>query len=149
MDKGVLIIGGGVAGIQAALDLAEARVPVTLVERSPSLGGRMAQLDKTLPTNDCSICILSPNLVAAARHPNIKILTHSEVTQVEGEAGDFRVTVRRHPRYVDEEKCVGCGECAKVCPVTLPNVFDMGLGSRKAIYSPFPQASPNTYIIDR
>jgi heterodisulfide reductase subunit A len=147
--SGVVVIGGGIAGVQASLDLADAGIRVYLVERSPSLGGKMAQLDKTFPTNDCSMCILSPRLVAAARHPNITLFTLSEVTKTTGEQGKFTVTVVRHPRYVDEKKCVGCGECAKVCPQAAPNEFDLGLGTRHAIYTPFPQAVPVSYLIDR
>ena len=112
----VLVIGGGIAGIQASLDLAEAGIKTFLVERSPSLGGRMAQLDKTFPTDDCSSCILSPKMVELARNPLIEVITLSEVEKVEGEAGKFSVNVIRHPRYVDEEKCTGCGVCAQKCP---------------------------------
>jgi heterodisulfide reductase subunit A-like polyferredoxin len=147
--KGVVVIGGGIAGIQSALDLADSGVKVYLVERSPSLGGRMAQLDKTFPTNDCAMCILSPKLVRASRHPNIDLLTLSEVKKVEGEAGDFKVTVYRHPRFVYEDKCVGCGACAEKCPAKTPNEFDQSMAYRKAIYVPFPQATPMKYTVDQ
>jgi heterodisulfide reductase subunit A-like polyferredoxin len=149
MVKGILIIGGGIAGVQAALDLADAGIKVFLVERSSSIGGHMAQLDKTFPTNDCAMCILSPKLVAVARHPNIELLTNSEVKKVEGEKGDFKIKVIKNPRFVDEEKCVGCGDCASKCPVKIPNEFDEGLGNRKAIFIPFPQAVPLKYKIDK
>ncbi len=147
--SGALVIGGGIAGIQASLDLANSGIKVYLVERSPALGGRMAQLDKTFPTNDCAMCILSPKLVEVARHPNIELCTMSEVVNVEGEQGDFLITILKHPRYVDESKCVGCGACAEKCPVKVPNEFDKELSIRKAIYSPFPQAVPLNYTIDR
>lgn len=149
MKKGVVVIGGGIAGIQAALDLADSGVKVYLVERSPSVGGRMAQLDKTFPTNDCAMCILSPKLVGAARHPNIELLTLSEVKKVSGGAGDYKVTVTRLPRYVDESKCVGCGDCANACTVQVDNEFDQGMSKRKAIYIPFPQAVPLKYTVHK
>ncbi|HDN78902.1 MAG TPA: FAD-binding protein, partial [Chloroflexi bacterium] len=144
-----LIIGAGIAGIQAALDIADAGFPVYLVEREPSIGGHMAQLDKTFPTLDCSSCILTPKMVDVARNPNITLLTLSEVVSVEGEAGDFRVRIRRKPRYVDETKCTACGDCAKECPVIVPNEFDLEVGMRHATYIPFPQAVPNKYVIDK
>jgi heterodisulfide reductase subunit A len=147
--KSVLIVGGGIAGIQAALDLADADFKVYLVEKTPSIGGKMAQLDKTFPTLDCSACILTPKMADAGNHPNIELLTCAEVESLNGYVGNYEVTVLKKPRYVDEEKCVGCGECEKVCPVTVPNEFDVGLKARKAIYRPFPQAIPNTYIIDK
>ena len=147
-QKGALIIGGGISGIQAALDLAQSGIVTYLVERTPSIGGRMAQLDKTFPTNDCAMCILSPKLVTVARHPNIRLLTNSEVTTVSGDAGNFKVTIKKHPRYVDEKKCVGCGECAIKCPSKVPSEFDLALTNRKAIYVPFPQAVPLVYSID-
>jgi NADH:ubiquinone oxidoreductase subunit E len=112
-----LVVGGGIGGIQAALDLADSGFKVYLLEKSPSIGGIMAQLDKTFPTNDCSMCILAPKLVSVARHPNITVITNGEVEQLSGEAGDFVVTVRKEPRYVDEEKCTGCGLCMQNCPV--------------------------------
>jgi heterodisulfide reductase subunit A len=146
--KGILVIGGGVAGIQAALDLTRAGAQVYLVEKTPSVGGRMAQLDKTLPTNDCSICILSPLLVEALRNPNIRLMTYSEVVGLEGTPGSYRAKVLRKARYVDENVCVGCGVCSKPCPVSVPNEFDMGLGDRKAIYVPFQQAAPLVYTVD-
>jgi len=143
-----LVIGGGIAGVQAALDLANAGARVHLVERSPALGGRMAQLDKTFPTNDCSTCIESPKLAEASRHPNIRVHTTSEVLSVQGAAGDFTVRIRRNPRYVTDA-CTACDDCSKACPVVVPNEFDAGLRVRKAIYTPFPQAVPSTYLIDR
>ncbi|MCK5038730.1 MAG: FAD-dependent oxidoreductase, partial [Thermoplasmata archaeon] len=147
--KGVMVIGGGIGGIQSALDLADSGVKVYLVEKGPSVGGRMAQLDKTFPTNDCSMCILSPKLVAAARHSNIELLTMSEVKKLEGDPGNFKATIITHPRYIDITKCVGCGECAEVCPIDMPNEFDVGTASRSATYIPFPQATPLKYSITR
>ena len=143
-----LVIGGGVAGIQAALDLADTGYHVYLVEREPSIGGRMAQLDKTFPTMDCSICILAPKMADAGRHPNIELLTNSEVQEVKGYIGNFKAKVLKKPRYVTDE-CTACGDCAPVCSVTVPNEFDVGLATRHGIYIPFPQAVPSTYIVDR
>ena len=144
----VLIIGGGIAGVQASLDLADSGYKVYLLDRSTSIGGVMAQLDKTFPTNDCSMCILSPKLVEAGRHPNIELLMNSELKDVAGEAGHFQVTILTHPRYVIAERCTGCGQCAAKCPTKVPNEFDCGLTNRKAIYVPFPQAVPLIYAID-
>jgi heterodisulfide reductase subunit A len=144
----VLVIGGGIAGIQAALDLADMGIRVHLVERLPSIGGRMAQLDKTFPTNDCSTCILSPKMNDCARHSNITLHTYAEVTALDGEASDFAATILKHPRYVDETKCTGCGECVLKCPAKVPDAFDMRLRERKAIYLYFPQAIPQVMTID-
>ncbi len=145
----VLVVGGGIGGIQSSLDLAESGFKVYLVERNLSIGGTMAQLDKTFPTNDCAMCILSPKLVDAGRHRNIQILPLSTVESVEGEAGNFRVTVRKKPRYVDIEKCTRCGDCTKVCPVELPNEYEQGLVQRRAIYPLFAQSMPSAYGIDK
>jgi len=142
-----LVIGGGVAGIQAALDLADTGYKVYLVEKEPSIGGMMARIDKTFPTMDCSICILAPKMSDVGHHPNIELLTNSEVVDVRGYIGNFRVKVLKKPRYVKED-CSACGECSKVCVVTAPNEFDAGLALRHAIYTPFAQAVPSTYIID-
>jgi len=147
--KNVLVVGGGIAGIQAALDLAEMGIRVHLVEKAPTIGGRMAQLDKTFPTNDCSTCILSPKMVDCARHPNITIHTLAELQAVRGEAGDFTARVLEKARYVDEHACTACGDCAKVCPVVRPDEFQMGLSTRRAIYIPFAQAIPQAYIRNR
>ena len=144
-----LIMGGGIAGIQAALNIAEAGYHVYLVERDASIGGRMAQLDKTFPTLDCSACILTPKMVTVGRHPNISLLSYSEVVDVSGYVGNFKVKVRKKPRYVDLTKCTGCNECTKVCPVEVPSEFDMGLGNRKAVYRPFAQAVPSAFVIDK
>jgi heterodisulfide reductase subunit A2 len=144
----VLVVGGGIAGVQTSLDLAESGFKVYLVERKPSIGGVMAQLDKTFPTNDCSMCILSPKLVEAARHPMISMLTLSEVMAVEGEAGNFTVTLKKHPRYVREDRCVGCGLCAEKCPSKVSSEYEVGMSQRKAIYVPYAQAVPMKYAID-
>ena len=146
--KRALVIGGGIAGIQASLDLAEQGFKVYLVEKTPSIGGVMAQLDKTFPTMDCSACILTPKMVDVSRHPNIELLTYSEVKEVDGYIGNFRVKVEKKPRFVKEDVCTGCGQCADACPVEVPNEFDLGLGTRKAVYVPFPQAVPLIYTID-
>ena len=144
----VLVLGGGVAGIQASLDLADSGFKVYLLDESTSIGGTMAQLDKTFPTNDCSMCILAPKLVTAGRHPNIQLITHSELKEVKGEVGHFEVTILKRPRFVNLEKCNGCGVCAQNCPTEVPNEFDVNMGIRKAIYIPFPQAVPLKYTID-
>ena len=144
----VVVIGAGIAGIQAALDIADHGIHVHLIEREPSIGGHMAQLDKTFPTNDCSMCILSPKMVDVERHPRITIHTCAEVEKIEGDVGHFIVTVKKHPRYVDESACNGCGDCVLICPVEVYNRFDAGLGVRKAIYKPHPQAVPDIVIKD-
>jgi heterodisulfide reductase subunit A len=148
MNQSVLIIGAGIAGIQASIDLAEMGLKVYLVERSPSIGGRMAQLDKTFPTNDCAICILAPKMIECSSHENVNLLTYSEVVKVEGRAGDFRVSVRKKPRYVNPDRCTGCGECVEKCPRRVPDEFNVNLNRRRAIYIPFPQAVPRVMTID-
>ncbi|HED23709.1 MAG TPA: CoB--CoM heterodisulfide reductase iron-sulfur subunit A family protein [Firmicutes bacterium] len=149
VEKRALVIGGGIAGIQAALDIAEAGFTVDIVEREPSIGGRMAQLEKTFPTLDCSACILTPKMVEVAQHPNINLLTYSEVEEVSGYVGQFDVTIRKKARSVDAVKCTGCGICYEKCPKKTPAEFEMGRSTRKAIYVPFPQAVPNVPVIDR
>jgi heterodisulfide reductase subunit A len=144
-----MVVGGGIAGIQAALTIAEAGYKVYLVEKETSIGGRMAQLDKTFPTLDCSACILTPKMVQVARHPNITLLTNSEVAEVSGYVGNFQVTVKQQPRYVDIVKCSGCGECMAVCPVSVPHEFDQRLSQRKAIHRLFAQAVPAAYAVDK
>ncbi len=145
----VMVVGGGIAGMQASLDLAEAGYKVYLVERKSAIGGHMAQLDKTFPTNDCAMCTISPKLVETGRHLNIEILTDSEVTDFEGLAGNFTVSVRTSPRYIDVDKCTGCGECAEVCPVVIPGRFDEGLTDQRAAHKLYPQAIPNAYAIEK
>lgn len=144
-----LVIGAGIAGMQAALEIGDKGFKIHLVEKDPSIGGHMAQLDKTFPTLDCSACIITPKMVDTVNHPNIHLLTYSEVVHIEGKAGHFKVIIRKKPRYVDMAKCTACADCVGQCPVCLPNEFDMGLGRRKAIYIPFPQAVPLKYTIDR
>ena len=148
VTRRALVVGGGIAGIQAALDIANAGFEVLLVEKSPSIGGHMAQLSETFPTLDCSQCILTPKMVEVSRHPKIRLLTYSEVVEVSGFVGNYRVRIRKKPTYVNPEKCNLCGECAKVCPVRVPNEFDRSLSTRAAIYIPFPQAIPSTYTLD-
>jgi len=145
----VLVVGGGVAGIQSALDLADSGFKVYLVDNSPSIGGVMARLDKTFPTNDCAMCILAPKLVATGRHPNVTLITNAEVTGLSGEAGNFEVKVRKRSRYINEEKCNGCGLCAQKCPVEAIDMFNEGFSNRSAIYVEYPQAVPLKFIIDR
>ena len=147
ITRKALVIGGGVAGIQAALDLADTGYNVYLVEKEPSIGGMMARIDKTFPTMDCSICILAPKMSDVGHHPNIELLTNSEVTEVKGYIGNFHVKVLKKPRYVTKD-CSACGECVKDCPIVVPNEFDVGLAIRHGIYTPFAQAVPSTYIID-
>ncbi|MEM2880176.1 MAG: CoB-CoM heterodisulfide reductase HdrA2 [Candidatus Bathyarchaeia archaeon] len=144
-----LVIGGGIAGMNAALDLAEMGFKVYLLEKSESIGGHMAQLDKTFPTLDCSICIEGPKMVDVGRHPNIEIISYADLLSVSGFIGNFKVRIRKNPRYVIAENCTGCGECKDVCPIEYPNEWDMGLGTRKAISVPFDQAVPLVYTINR
>ena len=149
INPNTLIVGGGIAGITAALELADGGNHVYLVERQPSIGGHMAQLDKTFPTLDCSACILTPKMVDVDHHPNITLLTWSEVEKLDGYVGNFEVTVRKKARYVIEEHCTGCGICIEKCPFNVvDNEFEAGLGERKVIYRPFPQAVPKYPVID-
>ena len=150
INPNTLIVGGGIAGITAALELANAGHHIYMVEREPSIGGHMAQLDKTFPTLDCAACILTPRMVDIGQHPNITLLSYSEVEAVEGYVGNFTVTVRKKAGYINEELCTGCGICEEKCPKKVTDDgFDAGLGSRKAVYRPFPQAVPKYPVIDR
>ncbi|MDK2986082.1 MAG: heterodisulfide reductase subunit [Clostridia bacterium] len=150
VNKATLVVGGGIAGIQAALQIANAGYPVYLVEKKPSIGGHMAQFDKTFPTLDCAACILTPKMVDVDRNQNIKLFTCSEVVEVDGYVGNFKVKVRKKPRYVDEEACTGCGDCESACVMKnrIPSEFEVGLGKRSAIYIPFPQAVPLKAAVD-
>ena len=148
VDPDTLVIGGGVAGIQAALEIAGAGKRVFLVERSGTIGGKMAMFDKTFPTLDCAACILTPKMVAVGQDRNITLLTYSEVTGVSGSPGAYKVKVLKHARRVDEEACVACNACSEVCPTSVPSEFDAGISTRKAIYIPFPQAVPNSFLVD-
>jgi len=149
VTESVLIIGGGIAGINSALELADKGYQVYLAERNPSIGGHMSQLSKTFPTFDCSACILTPRMVSVAQHPNIKILTNAEPTSIKGSAGNYEVNVRIKPRYVDATKCIACGECTLKCPIKKPSSFEENLLEEKAIYRPFKQAIPNASVIDK
>ena len=149
VNPNTLVLGGGIAGIQAALQIANSRHKVYLVEREPSIGGHMVQLDKTFPTLDCSACILTPKMSEVGGHPYIELLSYSEVEEVSGYVGNFKVKIRKKARYVDENKCTGCGVCQEKCPWKVTSEFEMGLGQRKVIYTPFPQAVPNVPVIDR
>ncbi len=149
VNPNTLVVGGGIAGIQAALEIAGSKHKVYLVEKEPSIGGHMSQLDKTFPTLDCSACILTPKMSDVGSHPYIELMTFSEVVEVSGYVGNFKAKIRKKARYVDVDKCTGCSECEKVCPVEVPSEFDLGLSQRKAIYRPFPQAVPNAFTIDK
>jgi heterodisulfide reductase subunit A len=148
IEKRTLVIGAGIAGISAALDLANAGFKVYMVEKEPTIGGHMAQWDKTFPTLDCSSCILTPRMAEVESHPNIELLTMAEVEKVDGYVGNFQVTVKQQPRYVIEDKCTSCGDCSDICPVDIPSEFDASLAYRKAIYIPFAQAVPSVYLLD-
>ncbi|MHC4545559.1 MAG: FAD-dependent oxidoreductase, partial [Planctomycetota bacterium] len=145
----VLVVGGGIAGIQAALDLADSGYKVYLTESKTAIGGHMAQLDKTFPTNDCAMCTISPRLVAAGTHRNIEIITNANLTKLSGRAGNFSAEVSIKPHFVDLEKCNGCGLCAEECPVTVKDEYNQMLCGRKAIYKTYPQAVPNKFAITR
>ena len=138
----VMVVGGGISGIQAALDMATAGFKVYLIEKAPTIGGKMSQLDKTYPTIDCSMCIESPKFIECDRHPNIEIMTYTEVDAVEGTAGDFSVTLIKKPRYVIADSCTGCGACTEYCPVKVPDPFNQDMSLNKAIHIYFSQAAP-------
>jgi heterodisulfide reductase subunit A-like polyferredoxin len=145
----VLVVGGGIAGMRASLDLADQGFKVYLVEKESAIGGKMAQLDKTFPTNDCAMCNISPILVETGNHPNIEILTNTSVLDISGKRGNFSVQVQHEPRYIDHDKCVACNDCVEVCPVTIPDLFNEALVSKTAIYKQYPQAIPNAYAIEK
>ncbi len=145
----VLVVGAGIGGMQAALDLANSGFKVYLLERSPAIGGIMAMLDKTFPTNDCAMCIMSPKLVECGRHLNIEILTLAELEDLQGVPGRFTARIRQHPRFIDVQKCTGCGDCAEACPIRIPDPFNVGLSERKAAYKLYPQAIPNAFAIEK
>ena len=145
----VLVLGGGITGIQASLDLADAGFKVYLMDREPSIGGVMTQLDKTFPTNDCAMCILAPKLVGAGRHPNIELLTYTEIVDLKGEEGDFTAKLKRKARRIDPEKCTGCGDCARKCPVEAIDEYNMGMAKRSSAYIKYPQAVPLIATIDK
>ena len=144
-----MVVGGGIAGMQASLDLADQGYKVYLIEKETAIGGKMAQLDKTFPTNDCAMCTISPKLIEAGRHPNIEIITGSEVVDVTGQAGDFNARVRTEPRYIDLNDCIACNDCVEVCPVIVPDIFNESLIDRRAVYKQYPQAIPNAYAITK
>ncbi|MDY7080606.1 MAG: FAD-dependent oxidoreductase [Chloroflexota bacterium] len=145
----VLVVGAGIGGMQSSLDLAEAGFKVYLLDRRPAIGGVMSQLDKTFPTNDCAMCILSPKLVECGRHLDIEVMTYSELESVEGEPGNFTARVRKKPRYVMVDECTGCGDCAEACPIIRPDLFNIGMSERRAAYKLYPQAIPNAYVIEK
>ena len=145
----VLVVGGGIAGMQSSLDLANSGFKVYLVDTAPAIGGVMAQLDKTFPTNDCSMCIMAPKLVDVGRHPNIQLITYSEIEGLTGKPGNFKVKIKKKARHVDPDKCTGCGVCAQECPIEAISIFNEGLSDRKCIYVPYPQAVPLAYTIDK
>jgi len=147
LQGSVMVVGGGIAGMQASLDLAGQGFKVYLVEKESAIGGKMAQLDKTFPTNDCAMCNISPKLVETGRHQNIEILTNTRIHEISGKKGNFSVQVRQQPRYIDIDKCVACNDCVDVCPVTIPDLFNENLISRTAAYKQYPQAIPNAYAI--
>jgi len=144
-----MVVGGGISGMQTSLDLADAGYKVYLVEKKSAIGGHMAQLDKTFPTNDCSMCTISPRLVEVGRHVNVELITDSEVVGLEGEAGDFTATIHTRPRFIDVDTCNGCSKCAEVCPVPLNNPFDMGMGQARAAHKLYPQATPDAFAIEK
>ncbi len=148
LEGDVLVVGAGITGMQAAIDLADKGYRVIVIDKSSTIGGNMVKLDKTFPTNDCSICTCAPKMVEVARHPNITLITYAELVKLDGVAGNFRARVYRKSKYVDPAKCTGCGDCAQVCPVEVVNPFDEKLSKRKAIYIEFPQAVPIVYTID-
>jgi len=148
VNPNVVVVGGGIAGIQAALEIADSGHQVYLVEKEPSIGGHMAMFDKTFPTLDCAACILTPKMTSVGQHPYIQLMTYSEVEEVSGYVGNFKVKIKKKARYVNTDKCTGCGVCQELCPISVPSEFDCGLGKRKAIYIPFPYAVPNKAIID-
>ena len=143
----VMVVGGGIAGMQTSLDLASCGFKVYMIEKTTAIGGRMSQLDKTFPTNDCAMCVISPKLIEVDKDLNIEIITNAEVTGIEGVVGNFDVTVQENPLYVDLDKCTSCGDCFKVCPVSIPNEFNYDLDDRTAITKRYPQGIPNAYAI--